>query len=78
MEKERTIMIGNRQYLGGHYPFDAIAVGERFFVPLSRASPVTVKEVVRRRNRKGRGVFWCVPAEGGMEVIRGNDETTVA
>lgn len=52
------------------YPFDELSIGDSFFVPPERAGPTTLKEVVRRRNSKNRGVFSVGCAVGGVLVTR--------
>jgi hypothetical protein len=76
MDQLRIIELRGQVYKKGGYPFDELAIGEWFFVPSRRASAPTVKEMVRRRNRKDRGFFECRTVDGGTEVSR-IDETNI-
>lgn len=68
-QRPRNIILNGARYPGGNYPFDKIEVGGCFFVPHTRASPETVSDMVRRRNRQNRGNFipdgqWSVTLYG--------------
>jgi hypothetical protein len=64
------ITIDGKIFLGGRYPYDHIAIGGSFLVPQARASTVTVKEMVWRRNRKRRGLFEATSVKDGTLVTR--------
>lgn len=51
------------------YPFDRLEVGDTFAVPAVRAGAVTVHEMVRRRNAKGRGTFRIQSAGRDATVV---------
>lgn len=78
MQKPRIISIEGRRYLGGRYPFDELKVGMSFFVPMQRSSPTTVKDVVRLRNQKGRGIFLAEESRDGTKVTRLDPEHAIA
>lgn len=53
------------------YPYDRLGVGDEFFVPVQRASPLTVREMVRRRMAKHPGAAYSVvEVNGGSLVTR--------
>lgn len=51
------------------YPFDKLAIGDSFVVPYQRAGIVTVQEMVRRRNNKGKGTFRVAPGDKGNTLV---------
>lgn len=70
MHVPRNITIGGRRWPGGRYPFDEIPIGGSFLVPPTRASYITVREMVYRRNKKNKGFFECSEVDGGTLVAR--------